>query len=108
MVHNAAQAVGRKWVTPIVLCQKEKGTDSLGFIFVCEDREQYPVHRCFVLESSHRPGSAADFAETAFDGVGVADLFSLLGSFVAETGEQLVEIVAQAGDDVRIPHANRR
>ena len=74
------------------MCQREKGTDSLLFVFVDEDSEQDAVHRGAVLESAQ--GSSPDLP--ALDGVGGSDLPALIG--VLETGQQIVEIVAQACD----------
>ena len=72
--------------------QREKGTDSLLFVFVDEDSEQDAVHRGAVLESAQ--GSSPDLP--ALDSVGGSDLPALIG--VLETGQQIVEIVAQACD----------
>ena len=76
------------------MCQREKGTDSLLFVFVDEDSEQDAVHRDAVLESAQC--SSPDLAEPALDSVGGSDLPASIG--VLETGQQIVEIVAQAGD----------
>ena len=76
------------------MCQREKGTDSLLFVFVDEDSEQDAVHRGAVLESAHGAGSSPDLP--ALDSVGGSDLSALIG--VLEAGQQIVEIVAQACD----------
>ena len=76
------------------MCQREKGTNSLLFVFVDEDSEQDAVHRG--LESAHGAGSSPDLAEPALDSVGGSDLPASIG--VLETGQQIVEIVAQACD----------
>src|SRR6202044_2142779 len=81
-----------------VMCQGEKGWDSLHFVFVGEDSEEDAVHGGSVLEDAHGAGSAADLAEAAFDGVGGPHRLSFGEGLVAEAGEKLVEIVAQAGD----------
>ena len=73
-----------------------EGTDSLLFVFVDEDSEQDAVHRGAVLESAQC--SSPDLAEPALDSVGGSDLPALIGVLVAETGQQIVEIVAQACD----------
>ena len=75
-----------------------EGTDSLLFVLVDEDSEQDAVHRGAVLESAHGAGSSPDLAEPALDSVGGSDLPALIGVLVAETGQQIVEIVAQACD----------
>jgi hypothetical protein len=59
-----------------------------------EDREQDAVHGCFVLEGAHGPGPSSDFAKASFNGVGGSDFAALVLRFIAEAGEQLVEIVA--------------
>src|SRR6202161_3743137 len=81
-----------------VMCQGEKGWDSLHFVFVGEDSEEDAVHGGSVLEDAHGAGSAAALAEAAFDGVGGPHRLSFGEGLVAEAGEKLVEIVAQAGD----------
>ena len=63
-----------------------------------EDGEQDAVHGGAVLEDAHGPGSAADLAESAFDGVGGAHGLALLDGLVAKAGEQFVEVVPQAID----------
>ena len=85
-------------VTSQVMCQGEKGWDSLHFVFVGKDGEENAVHGGPVLEDAHGAGSAADLAEPAFDGVGGSHRPSLGERLVAEAGEKLVKIVAQAGD----------
>ena len=80
------------------LCQGEECWDSLGLIFVREDGEQDVVYGGSILEGPHGPGSAPDFTEASLDGVGSAHGFALRSGFVAETGEQVVEVVFQAGD----------
>ena len=47
-----------------------------------------------------RAGSSSDLAEPWFDGIGGPDLLSLGKGLVAKAGEQIVEIIAQAGDDL--------
>ena len=84
------------------MCQREKGTDSLLFVFVEEDSEQDAVHRGAVLESPHGACSSPDLAEPALDSVGGSDLPALIGVLVAETGQQIVEIVAQACDGLGV------
>ena len=69
-----------------------EGTDSLLFVFVDEDSEQDAVHRG--LESAQR--SSPDLP--SLDSVGGSDLPASIGVLVAETGQQIVEIVAQACD----------
>ena len=85
-------------VTSTVLCQGEKGWDSLHFVFVGEDGEEDAVHRGSILKDAHRAGSAADLAEAAFDGVGGSNRLAFGEGLVAKAGQKLVEIVAQAGD----------
>jgi hypothetical protein len=80
------------------MCQGEKGWDSLHFVFVGEDGEEDAVHGCAILEDAHGAGSATDLAEAPFDGVGGSHRPSLGERLIAEAGEELVEIVAQAGD----------
>ena len=89
-------------VTSNVMCQGEGGSDSLTFVFVCEDGEQDSVHGGFVLEGSHGSCPPPDFAESSFDGVGGPDLLALGNGFVAEACEEFVEIVAQAGDGLGV------
>ena len=85
-------------VTSKVLCQTEKGRDSLHFVFVGEDGEEDTVHRGSILKDAHGAGSAADLAEAAFDGVGGSHRLACGEGLVAKASEKLVEIVAQAGD----------
>ena len=66
------------------MCQREKGTDSLLFVFVDEDSEQDAIHRGAVLESPHGAGSSPDLAEPSLDSVGGSDLPALIGVLVAE------------------------
>ena len=80
------------------LCQGEEGRDSLGPVFVSEYGEKDAVHRGSILEDTHGSGALANFAESAFDGIGGADGLSLIRSGITETSEQIVEIVAQAID----------
>lgn len=61
-----------------------------------EDGEQDTIHGGPVLEDAHGTGAAADFAEAAFDGVDGAHALALFGGFVAEAGEQVIEVGAQA------------
>ena len=63
-----------------------------------EDGEENAIHGGFVLEGAHGAGSAADLAESAFDGIGGAHGAALVEGFVAKAGEELVEVVAQAID----------
>ena len=63
-----------------------------------EDGEEDAVHGGLVLEGAHRAGAAADLAEAALDRVGGADRLALGEGGVAEAGEQVVEVGAQAGD----------
>ena len=67
-----------------------------------EDGVEDAVHGGFVLEGSHGPGSSSDLPEPSLDGVGGPDLLSLGEGLVAEAGEQVVEIVAQAGDGLGV------
>jgi hypothetical protein len=69
---------------------------------VGEDSEQDAVHGCLVLEGSHGSGPSADFAETSFDGICRPNLAASVLRFIAEAGKEFVEVVAQAGDGVRI------
>ena len=78
-------------VTSNVMCQGEGGSDSLPFVFVCEDSEQDSVHGGSVLEGSHGSCPSPDFAESSFDGVGGPDLLALGKGLVAEAGEEFVE-----------------
>jgi hypothetical protein len=82
-------------VTSKVLCQDEKGWDSLHFVFVGEDGEEDAVHRGSILEDAHGPCSAADLAEAAFDGVGGPHGLAFAESLEAKAGQKFVEIVAQ-------------
>src|SRR5580700_9236904 len=67
-----------------------------------EDGEQDAVHGCFVLEGSHGSGPSSYFAESSFDSVGGSYFAALILRFVAETGQQFVEVVSQASDSCRI------
>src|SRR2546427_12405082 len=67
-----------------------------------EDGEEDSIHGCLVLEGAHGACASSDFAESALDGVGGADRLALIGGFIAEAGEQFVEVVAQAGNGSRI------
>src|SRR5712692_2770297 len=67
-----------------------------------EDGEQDAIHAGFVLEGAHGPGPSPNFTEASFDGVGRSYPPALVLGFVAETGEQLIEVVAQAGDGRRV------
>lgn len=67
-----------------------------------EDGEQDAVHGGSVGEDAHGPGPAADFAESALDGVGGAHGLALIEGFVAKAGEQFVEVVPQAIDGLGI------
>jgi len=71
-------------VTSKVLCQGEKGQDSLQFVFVGEDGEEDAVHRGSVLEDAHGAGSAADLAEAAFVSVGGSHRFAFGEGLVAK------------------------
>ena len=75
-----------------------------------EDGEQDTVHAGFVLEGAHGPSPSPDFADASFDGVGGSYLATLLLGFVAEAGEQFVEVVAQACNriGVALPRSDRR
>ena len=80
------------------MCHGEWGSGSLTFVLVTEDGEEDAVHGGSVLEGPHGPGSAPDLSEASFDGVGSPDLLALGEDCVAEACEQIVEVVAQAGD----------
>ena len=51
-------------MTSTVLCQGEKGWDSLHFVFVGEDGEEDAVHRGSILKDAPGAGSAADLRAT--------------------------------------------
>ncbi len=51
------------------MCQGERGSDSLPFVFVCEDGEEDSVHGGSVLEGTHGPCPSADLPEASFDSV---------------------------------------
>ena len=53
-------------------------------------------------ECAHGSGPAPDLAEASFDGVGGSDTAALGKGGVAEAGEQVVEVVAQAGDGLGV------
>lgn len=63
-----------------------------------EDGEEDAVHGSSILEDAHGPGAATNLAEAALDGVGGPHGFAGGGGLVAEAGEQLIEVVAQAAD----------
>ena len=84
------------------MCQGEGGSDSLTFIFVCEDGEQGSVHGGSVLEGTHGSCPSSDFPEAPFDGVGCSDLLALGEGVVLAAGEQFVEVIAQAGDGLGV------
>ena len=86
----------RESVTSAVMCQGEKGWDSLHFVFVGEDGEEDAVHRGSILKDSHGAGSAADLAKAAFDGVCGSDRLALGEGRVAKAGQNSSRIVAQA------------
>src|SRR5258708_106246 len=69
---------------------------------MCEDGEQDAVHGCLVLEGSHGSGPSPHFTESSFDSICSAYLAALVLRFVAEAGEEFVEVIAQAGDRVWI------
>ena len=50
----------------------------------------------------HGPGPSPDFAESSFDCICGSHLAALFLRFVAEAGEQFVELVTQAGNGCRI------
>ena len=79
-------------MTARVLCQGEKGRDSLHFVFVGEDGEEDAVHGGSILEDAHGASSAADLAEAAFDGVGGSHRLAVGEGLVAKAGQKLVEI----------------
>ena len=85
-----------RWATGNVTIYVSEGTDSLLFVLVDEDQDA--VHRGAILESAHGAGSSPDLAEPALDSVGGPDLPVSIG--VLETGQQIVEIVAQACDSL--------
>src|SRR3972149_2739889 len=89
-------------VTSIVLCQQERGADFLHFVLMGEDSEKDAVHGGSVLEGAHGPGAPSDLAEAAVYGIGGAHGLALGQGLVAETGEQLVEVVAQAIDGLGV------
>src|SRR5262245_51817245 len=63
-----------------------------------EDGEQDTIHGGDVLKGAHRAGAPSDFTESPLDGIGGSNGLSLIEGFVAETGEEIVEVTAQAGD----------
>jgi hypothetical protein len=67
---------------------------------VREDGEQDTIHAGLVLEGAHGPGPSPDFAEAAFNGGSY--LATLRLGFVAEAGEQFVEVVSQACNGIGI------
>lgn len=89
-------------VTAGVLCQREGGADCLVVVFVADDGEEDALHGGAVGEGAHGPGSPPHLAEAAFDGVGSAQGPALAGGLVVEASEQLVEVLAQAGDGLGI------
>ena len=89
---------GFRAVTSKVLCQGEKGWDSLHFVFMSKDGEEDAVHRGSILKDAHGAGSSADLAEASLDGVGGSDGFAVGEVAVAKAGQKLVEVIAQTGD----------
>src|ERR1700732_460194 len=67
-----------------------------------EDGEQDAVHGCLVLEGPHGSGPSPHFAESSFDSICGPYLAALVLRFVAEAGEEFVEVVAQTCDRVWI------
>ncbi|MGA9669180.1 MAG: hypothetical protein WBQ94_08230, partial [Terracidiphilus sp.] len=62
-----------------------------------EDGVDDPIHGLHVDEADHRPGSAADFDETALDDVGGAELASQVAGEAVE-GQQLGQVALQLLD----------
>ena len=67
-------------------------------VFVIEDREQDAIHQRSVGEDAHWSGAPSDFAKAPLDGIGGSVGFALGRGFVAPAGEEVIEIVPQAGD----------
>src|SRR5580704_19689278 len=67
-----------------------------------KDGEQDAIHAGSVLEGAHRSCSSPDFSEASLDGIGGTHAAAVSFGFIAEAGEQLVEVVAQTGDSGRI------
>ena len=80
------------------MCQKKGVADSLSFVLVDEDGVQESIDGGSVLAGSDGPGPSSHFPELSLDGVGSPDLLALGKGRVAEADEQIVEVVAQAGD----------
>ena len=55
--------------------------------------EEDAGHRGSILEDTYGSGASANFAESAFGGIGGAHGLSLFRCGTAETSEQIVEIV---------------
>src|SRR5712692_2680131 len=89
-------------VTSKGLCQQERGADALVLVFVMEDGKQDAIHRGSVGEDAHRAGSPSDFSKASLDGVCGPDFLALDQGFVLPAGQELVEIVAQAGDGLGV------
>ncbi len=95
---NDATRLSEEEVTSKGLCQQERGAEALVLVFVVEDGEEDAVHRRAIGEDAHRPGSSSDFAKAPLDSICGPDFLALGHGFVAPAGQELVEIVAQAGD----------
>ena len=91
-------ASGGEGVTSKGLCQGEGGSEALVAVLVHEHGEQDAIHGGLVLEGAHRAGAAADCAEASLDRVGGADRLARGETVVAEAGQEIVEVGAQAGD----------
>ena len=63
---------GAKRVMSRVLCQQERGADSLVAVLMGEDGKQDPFDGGSVGEDAHGAGSPADLSEAALNGVGGA------------------------------------
>lgn len=83
------------------MCQKKGVADSLSFVVVDEDGVRESIDGGSVLAGYDGPGPSSHFPEPSLDGAGSPDLLALGKGRVAEAGEQIVEVVAHAGDGLK-------
>jgi hypothetical protein len=57
------------WVTSRVLCQQERGSDSLLFVLIGEHCKQDSIHAGSVREDTHGTGSPSHLPESSLDGI---------------------------------------
>ena len=92
----------RSLVTSIVLCQHEGRVHSLIYVFIHKDGIEDPLDAGPVLEDPHGPRPPAHFPEDPFYGIGRPYLPPEGWISKTEEGEQVVEIVPQAFDRLRV------